>query len=105
MKNQFSYRKDKTADDDGRNIYTDQSKGPILYRIFDIYEQKQNIIETAEEINNRFADDLGSTLARNRVRTVLTDCVDHLPPGWACDLLLFRRCATCGISSSRGYGW
>jgi len=70
----FGYKKD----DEG--IYLDDEKGPILYRIFEIYERLENLSATQDRINERFADELEGELTTSRIRTVLTSklCIGKL---------------------------
>lgn len=74
FKPHFGYEKDEDK------IYLDDSKGPILYRIFEIYEQSGNFTTTQDEINDRFGDDLEKELTKSRIRTVLTSklCIGKL---------------------------
>lgn len=76
----FGYETDENRDGSDRNIYLDDSKGEILYKIFDIYEQTGNISETQRKINTRFKDDLDGELSYGRLRTVLSSklCIGQL---------------------------
>lgn len=80
LKTHFGYEKDEERDDSERNIYVDESKGEILYRIFDIYERTRNVAETHREINDRFGDELDEKLTYSRIRTVLSSrlCIGQL---------------------------
>jgi site-specific DNA recombinase len=66
--------------DDDRNIQLDHSKGPILYRIFEIYLQEEDTSDIPEIINTRFGEQLEKDLTENRIKTVLNSrlCIGEL---------------------------
>ncbi|MCQ4334214.1 recombinase family protein [Natronomonas sp. F2-12] len=80
LQTHFGYEKDDDRDDGDRNIYIDESKAEILYRIFEIYERTHNIAQTQREINDRFEDQLNNGLTYSRIQTVLSSrlCIGQL---------------------------
>lgn len=80
FKPHFGYEKRDPDDEDARNIFLDGSKGPIIYRMFDLLEIERNISAVLDEINERFEDELDKPLTYGRLRTVLASqlCIGKL---------------------------
>ena len=80
LKPHLGYQKDDEAGKKERNIYFDESKREVLYRIFDIYEKTQNIAKTFREVEDRFGSEIEEEITKSKVQTVLSSrlCIGQL---------------------------